>query len=66
MTLEDLRTVDNRVFDAIQRANDSPTAVRLCVACSALDLYHNMIETIGRHYSPELWDARNPLDRRVP
>ena len=64
MTTADLHDYETSALKAMDYANITRSSVRQCVALGALDRYHGMIEAMGRAYSPELWNADNPLDRR--
>ena len=57
-------TLELFMTDAIQRANEQPTTMRLGIAREAVAQYYDAIEALGRGHSPELWCAVNPLDRR--
>ena len=67
--LEDMKMPDMHAFmiDAMLRAAQRPDSVmRQSIAFRAVDRYHGLIETIGRQFSPEVWNANNALDRKVP
>ena len=54
---------DVALYDANTATGRERNMVRL-YAYASLDRYHGMIEAMGRRYSPELWNAVNPLDKR--
>ena len=69
MTTADLHDYETSALKAIDYANITRSSVRRRIrsrvaALGALDRYHGMIEAMGRRYSPELWNAVNPLDKR--
>jgi len=67
--MEQCQAADNAAFDAMQRAglqaaSALEASVRRLVAMNKLDQYHEMIEAMGWQYSPNVWKAFNPLDKR--
>ena len=64
MTLEDLHDCETEALAYMRLADHHKSIVRQCVALGRLDRYHGMIEAMGRAYSPDLWNAINPLDKR--
>ena len=54
---------DVALYDANTATGRERNMVRL-YAHASLDRYHGMIEAMGHHYSPELWNTDNSLDRR--